>query len=177
MSAFVVEVNVAIVANGKCDQANAACVRACQEIIMQVRCGGVIVLDDRMRILDEYMRNLSMRGQPGLGDAFMKWVWEHQADPSVCEKVALTLRSNDPEDFAQFPQDSALAKFDPSDKRYVAAALASHNNPELLNAVDSDYWDFREPLEKYGVKVRFLCRDCLRKLPADGRKKRPRFRS
>jgi len=52
-----------------------------------------------------------------------------------------------------------LAAFDPSDHKFVAAANASSNSPEILNAVDSDWWHYREILKKNKIVVRFVCPD------------------
>lgn len=161
MSAFVVDVNVPIVANGRSPQADDDCIVACVDKLDEVQASGVVVLDDGMRILREYMRNLSMSGQPGLGDFFMRWVWENQAVVARCERVSLTPRSDDQDDFVEFPDDSALNGFDRSDRKYVAVALSSQLNPEVLNAVDPDWWEYRLPLEATGVRVSFLCPQCV----------------
>ena len=107
MRSYVVDtnVNVPVVANGRSEQADPDCVIACVDSLANVREHGVIVLDDGMQILDEYMRNLSMSGQPGLGDKFMKWVWTVQADERRCERVQLTLRNDESGDFAEFPNE------------------------------------------------------------------------
>jgi len=161
MSAFVIDVNVPIVANGRSPQADDDCVIACVNALTEIQESGVVVLDDGMRVLDEYIRNLSMSGQPGLGDFFMKWIWENQAVDAHCERVPLTLRRGDPEDFAEFPNDPALAGFDRSDRKYAAVALASRLTPQILNAVDPDWWEYRLALESNGVNVRFLCPQCM----------------
>lgn len=156
MNAYVVDTNVAVVANGHAQQAGPKCVQSC---ISGLRCAldGVIVLDEKMRILSEYMRKLNMKGQPGPGDFFMKCVFQRQMDSGKCERVVLSSRSSDPDDFDQFPQDQELASFDRSDRKFVAVALASQNAPEVLNAVDSDWWDFREALSRHSVRIKFLC--------------------
>jgi hypothetical protein len=162
MSAFVVDVNVPIVANGRSPQADDDCVIACVGALTEIQESGIVVLDDGMRILDEYIRNLSMSGQPGLGDSFMKWIWENQAVDAHCERVRLTPRGGDPDEFAEFPDDSALAGFDRSDRKYVAVALKSRLNPEILNAVDRHWRDSRPALEAKGLRVTLLCPQCMR---------------
>lgn len=115
MAAFVVDTNVPICANGK-SHADPACVIACIDALSAVLADGVIVLDDAMRILEEYMNHLSMSGEPGAGDEFMKWVWNVQADENRCERASLTPRNeNGEENFAEFPDDPDLADFDSSD--------------------------------------------------------------
>ena len=157
MRAFVVDVNVAIAANGKSPQADLDCVAGCVNALDNIPKSGLVVLDDGMRILSEYQRHLSPKGQPGLGDAFMKWVWENQAVVERCERVILTPSGTWDEDFAEFPTDPALTNFDPADRKYVAAALVSQRAPEVLNAVDPDWWQYRDALQRNGVRLRFLC--------------------
>jgi hypothetical protein len=156
MSAYVVDTNVAVVANGRAPQAGPGCVRACVNALREAR-NALIVLDDGMRILHEYMQNLSLAGQPGAGDYFLKWVFENQAVPERCERVPLTLRSHDSDDFNEFPIDVALQNFDRSDRKFVAVAHASANRPAVLNAVDSDWWTFRDALGLHGIQVVFVC--------------------
>lgn len=156
MSAFVVDTNVAVVANGVSPQAGPQCVCACIAALRTAR-EEIVVLDDGMRILHEYMNNLNMTGQPGPGDLFMKWVFVNQAVSSRCELIPLTLQSADPEDFNEFPGGESLSGFDRSDRKFVAVALGSQNNPKILNAVDSDWWHFRVQLEEHGVRISFLC--------------------
>jgi len=162
MSAFVVDVNVAMVANLRASHADRKCVTACVDALEGICHQGIIVLDDGMRILSEYMNNLSMAGQPGVGDAFLKWVWENQAVATRCEKVALECRSTAPDAFVLFPDDPDLRHFDPSDRKYVAAALASAHKPQVLNAVDTDWWTHRDALRRNGVRLRFLCPQHMR---------------
>jgi len=157
MRAFVVDVNVAIVANGDSRQADLACVSACVNALDEIVQRGMIVLDDGWWILAEYHRYLSPTGQPGLGDAFMQWVWEHQSIDDRCERVTLTPARNAVDEIAEFPADPQLLDFDHSDRKYVAVALASQNDPEVLNAVDRDWWQHKEVLRRNGVRLRFLC--------------------
>ncbi len=103
------------------------------------------------------MAHLNIPGQPGVGDQFMKWVWENQAVTERCEKVPLTPIPGNPGEFAGFPTDPELIAFHRDDRKYVAVALGSQNHPTILNAVDTDWWEHREVLERNGVRLRFLC--------------------
>jgi len=157
MRAFVVDVNIAIVANGRSSHADVGCISACVAALINIHDNGKIVLDDGMKILYEYMAQLSMAGQPGIGDAFMRWVWEHQAVDSRCERVFLKPNPDDPDGFLEFPTDPDLRTFDPSDRKYVVVALGSRARPVVLNAVDTDWWEHRVALTKNGIHLRFLC--------------------
>lgn len=163
MRAVVIDTNVGTVANGDTEQASPACVVACIDRLERVRSSELVVIDDGFRILDEYRRHMSLSGQPGAGDFFFKWLWTNQANPDHCEQVRITpVAAGAEEDYEEFPRDPALAGFDPSDRKFVAAALASRNRPEILNASDTDWHIFREPLARNGVRIAFLCPELMR---------------
>ena len=159
MIAFVVDVNVAIVANGTSEQADTVCELACVQKMRQVK-DNLIVIDDKDRILSEYRRYLSMRGQPGVGDEFMYWVHQNQYTPSKCERVTLTEDPN--RVFEEFPDDPDLAGFHKDDRMYVAVAVGSKHSPRILNAVDSDWRNYEDALRKNGLDVEQLCPQCLK---------------
>lgn len=121
--------------------------------------GDPVVIDDDQFILDEYRKHCSFSGQPGLGDAFFKWLWNRQADPRYCRQVHIT---PDPtREFVEFPADQRLRNFDRSDRKFVAVALAAGDSPPVFNASDTDWWHAREVLGEHGVTVRFLCRELM----------------
>jgi hypothetical protein len=156
MTAVVMDTNVGVVANRKTPQADTECVSSCTNALVEIRERHHVLLDDRGLILDEYLRHLSPSGQPGPGDAFFKWLWDNQCNPEHCRQVAVTPVSGR-RGFEEFPEDPDLTTFDPSDRKFVAVALASGEQPEILNASDTDWWHHREALSRHGVEVRFLC--------------------
>lgn len=154
------DTNVAVVANGRTPQAGDDCVEACITTLVELREHHRVLVDDRGLIFDEYRRRLSPSGQPGLGDAFFKWLWDNQGNPDHCRQVRIT-PTKDGRGFDEFPDDPALADFDPSDRKFVAVALASEGSPPILNASDTDWWNHREALSRHGVEVRFLCPELM----------------
>jgi hypothetical protein len=154
----VVDTNVAVVANRK-EDASAGCVRACVNEILAITADEKrVVIDLEGLIIREYMDNLSLAGQPGVGDAFMKWLHQNQAVIERCEKVAITRAAGgDGEDLPSFPQDEALAGFDPSDRKFVAVSRAHPEAPPIVEATDSKWWGWREALQRNGVIVHFVC--------------------
>ena len=154
MTASVVDTNVAVVANGAHPQAGQECMRECILALQGIQQQGRVVVDSGMLIFTEYFGKLSLSGQPGVGDAFFKWLWSIQGDPERCEPVDITPADGS---FREFPADPALNGFHADDHKFVAVALASKSDPEVLNAVDSDWWAYRTALANHGVRVRFLC--------------------
>lgn len=157
----VLDTNVAVVSNGKTEQASLDCESNCIAAIRRVRESKILLVDDRGLILDEYMRNLNMSGQPGLGDAFFRFVWDNQANERHCKQIAVT--PNDERGFAEFPSDPRLSAFDWDDRKFVAVAIASGSAPKILNASDTDWRDHRQALERHGVAIEFLCPELMQR--------------
>ena len=160
MKAVVVDTNVPMVANGAANHATPDCVLRCVDRLEIVKKKEKVLLDDGMHILHEYMDNLSMSGQPGFGDMFMKWVWNNQANSKRCQIIPITTLDEKPY-FREFPNDNELEGFDPSDRKFVAVAKESGLDPPIINAADTDWWEYREPLEKNGVRIEFLCPELM----------------
>jgi hypothetical protein len=160
--AFVVDTNVLVVANGRDTHADKKCVGKSIEALETVRDAGIIVLDDQNAILREYANYCHYSGQPGAGDAFLRWAWRNQAVAEACERVRITPKAGKPEDYEEFPDDPALKGFDRNDRKFVAVARESRNKPKILNATDTDWWEFRDPLRRHGIEVEFLCRHMMR---------------
>lgn len=157
----VMDSNVAFVGNRQAEQAGPGCILACVDRMARIREHEKLVLDDGGRILEEYPRPT---GQPGLGDAFVKWVWTNLFDPKVCRLVQI--EPHEERGFAEFPDDEDLAGFDQDDRKFVAvavaAASASGKLPPILNASDRDWWDHRDALARHGVDVEFLCPELMK---------------
>lgn len=153
---FVVDTNVPIVANAsQTPQADLACVLSCIDSLEQIQNEGVLLMDDKYLIFQEYDTYLNHSGQPGAGDRFFRWLVLNQGNPQSCRIISLTFDLNS--EFVEFPTDPALMSFDRSDRKFVAVALGSGTAPEILNATDSDWWQHRDALQQNGVNITFLC--------------------
>jgi len=162
---FVVDTNVAVVANGKSDQASPECVSTCAVRLRELMRKGRLVLDDGRRILREYMANIGRSGgQPMPGDAFLKWVHTNYSNPERCELVQITPRNSSETDFVEFPDDPQLSNFDKNDRKFVAVAAAHPDKPPILQAVDTKWWEMKEPLRRAGITVDFLCEKDVRSI-------------
>jgi hypothetical protein len=160
----VIDTNVPIVANLALDPESiphelSNCVLKCIEVMEYITQSGCLVIDDGDEIFHEYRSQLSLSGQPGMGDAFLKWVHDHRwvnpkIDQVIINKTGRTYR--------EFPDDKRLAGFDASDKKFVAAANAHTSKPPIIEATDSKWWAFRKILAENGVNVLFICEDYVR---------------
>jgi hypothetical protein len=170
----VVDTNVAVVANGRSEQASADCERMCIQRIQRItKRTDKLVLDDQWRIIREYQNHLRPEGQRGVGDAFLMWVLTNRKNPKRCQLVTITQVGDNETDFREFPSDPALQGFDPADRKFVAVVLAHSQHPPILQAVDSKWWDVKEPLERNSVKVEFLCpHDIQRFQTSQGKRQR-----
>ena len=158
----VIDTNVGVVANGKHEPAELNCIAACVEALKKAR-KQVVVVDEDFHIFEEYRRHLSPSGQPGAGDAFFKWLWNNQGNLNCCLKVKIVAKTGMNENFVEFPDNPDLSGFDPSDRKFVAVAVASEQNPPILNASDTDWWQYRKALDRNGIKVVFLCPELMKK--------------
>jgi len=153
----VVDTNVPLVANKMHEDVFPQCIINCVQELEKLTLGGKLVLDDQWRIINEYRNRLSPTGQPGVGDAFLKWVLRNRNNPQRCEQVPIHPIEGSETDFEEFPKNSDLQALDPSDRKFVAVALAHSRRPSIWNATDTDWWKLREELATNGVRVRFLC--------------------
>lgn len=148
------------VANAQADHVSVTCQESCVAALSDITAQGTVVIDDGNEVFDEYLANLNVVGQPGLGDQFLKWLWNNQGWKDLCHRVTVQ-RTEEPRLYLEFPEDPELEGFDRSDRIFVAVALASGLNPPILNASDSDWWIFGTALERNGIFVKNLCPDLI----------------
>jgi hypothetical protein len=131
-----------------------ACVLACVEAVEYVIKKRCLIIDAGDEIFDEYRQQLSMKGQPGIGDRFMKWVHDNRWSLPDSHRVTIT-RNGDT--YNEFPTHDDLNDFDKSDRKFVAAANAHAEKPPILQATDSKWWGWKDALKDVGITVHFLC--------------------
>jgi hypothetical protein len=154
----VVDTNVAIVANGREDNAHPLCRLAAAQGLRDILDHGVIIVDIAGAMLAEYRSYCEPRGQPGLGDRFFREVLMNYG--GRIERVDLPL---DPAtgEYIDFPADPDLAGFDPSDRKFAAASRKG--GALVANATDSDWLQHKAALARNGIEVEFLCGCDLRR--------------
>ena len=132
----------------------ANCVSSCVKTIQHILKNGGLVLDEGNEIFREYLDHLSLGGQPGLGDIFMKWVHDNQW---ITDKVTQVQIVKKGDSYDEFPDHVGLKKFDPSDRKFVAVANAHPEKPPIVQATDSKWWGWDDALKDVGITVHFLC--------------------
>jgi hypothetical protein len=156
-----VDTNVPIIANGALKPdllpqgVDDSCVLACIDAIEHVIKKKALVIDSGDEIFDEYRNKLSLKGQPGMGDLFLKWVHDHRYTLPDSQRVEITKNNGG---YDEFPSHAGLTDFDPSDCKFIAVANAHPQKPPILQASDSKWWGWSKALQDVGISVHFLCR-------------------
>ncbi len=164
MMMVIVDTNVAVVANGNSAQASNECVETCIHRLQGIMHGETkLVLDMEWKILGEYSDNLHSRAA-GVGNEFLEWCLRNRTNPEKCELVWITPVDNSDTDFREFPYDPALQNFDPKDRKFIAVALAHPEEPPILEATDTEWWELRDAFCRNGVTIEFICEDDIRRL-------------
>lgn len=154
---YLVDTNVPVTANLALNDFPADladCVPACVEAVEHIVKNGGLVVDCGDEIFTEYLNNLSMKGQPGVGDRFMKWVHDNRWNFPESDRVTIT---NNGVSYDEFPDHDGLTNFDNSDRKFVAVANAHPDKPPILQATDSKWWGWKDALAEVGIDVCFLC--------------------
>lgn len=157
---FVIDTNVFVVASAIDHKAGVNCVEGCINFLEKLdKLNSVILIDwyfDKntksyeSNILNEYQSNITSQDFAYL---FVRKIFDY--DPQF-ERVEALFDEN-LSSYLDFPDDTQLEKFDVSDRKFVAVAIASRKNPEIVNAVDSDWIEFEGVLNQY-VRLKFLCK-------------------
>ncbi len=159
----VVDTNVATTANGANEGAPASCVLTSARALRAVMAQGHVFIDDGGRIVDEYRANLRAKGQPGPGDAFLRWLLTHEWGGERVTRVRITEKPADPDDFEELPAPNDDVAYDPSDRKFLAVAAAHPEKPPILQSFDSKWWGWQRELAKIGVTIHFVCPTAIRK--------------
>ena len=156
----VIDSNVLIVANGKSEQANDACVEKCIDILLErLALQPLLALDDGGEILDEYSHYCRLQ-RPARRRRRVLPAGRFDNQYTSCHRVPLT--PHEDRVYQEFPDTPDLEKFDRSDRKFVATALGCTPTATIYNAVDSDYAQFAVALAAAAVPVTELCPDCLK---------------
>ena len=126
----------------------------CIEFLQQVINKDIyVVLDADDEIFSEYRGHLNFSGQPGVGDVFFKWLHTKRWEFPTSEVIRLNKTENG---YEEFPQEMENVNVDPSDKKFFAVSNAHSSKPDIFEAVDSKWWDWRNAAMRCGIHIRFL---------------------
>lgn len=153
----IVDTNVILVANRDHQDTSEGCVEACVEALKEIQSAGRVVIDDHYLILGEYQHKTNSQSPKGVGDVFLKWLLQNQANPRKVVRVPVKPLADD--NFEEFPDRELQRQFDPPDRKFVAVAVADEGQASILQAVDCKWLDWWQTMSQHGINVRFLCLD------------------
>ncbi len=131
------------------------CVIASLASLRQIMAKRNIVIDDHDAICSEYRHKLNMKGQPGVGDRFVKWIHDHAWELPAQNRVHIT-PTPDGTSYLEFPAHPGLRNFDPSDRKFIAVANALPTKAGILQATDSKWWGWKDALAACNIEVCFM---------------------
>lgn len=136
------------------------CSLACLSFVKELmESENVVVLDTGREILKEYQNNINTHAEDNVASQFLMWIIHAMLSGKVVQYQITKTGDNT---YTEFPTSPDLAGFDRSDRKFVALAKADPSNPSIYNGSDTDWWDFREALEREGIHIVFLCEDYMR---------------
>ena len=118
-----------------------------------------VVLDEDDEIFNEYKVLLHFSGQPGVGDAFFKWLHDNRWSFPASERIKLH-KTND--SYTEFPIEMEVENVDVSDKMFFAISNAHPAKPAILEAADTKWWKWKEAAVKCGISIVFMDEDYMR---------------
>lgn len=155
----VVDTNVPKTADRGNASASDACVAEAASALQAIMSSGHLFIDQAGQIVAEYRRTLNLRGQRGPGGVFLKWLLDHEWGGKRVTRVPITPKDDDQQDFVELPSSPDGAKYDPSDRKFLAVAAAHPERPPILQALDSKWWGWRDELARAQVTIVFLCEE------------------
>lgn len=155
---IVVDTNVLIVANGRSTHADEECQLSCIKAIIDIEESRIVVLDSHDLIFDEYKNHFDFSGEPGVGDRFFKYIFNHRYSTDRVLHVPITKAFDGEREFKELPPNS----LDRSDQKFLATAVVA--DATILNAVDNDWHTHHALIQDLGVLVSELCPQHLSRL-------------
>lgn len=153
---MVLDSNVPIIANRR-DGGSYACASQCAQELVALKKRGVLIVDDKGLILAEYRTYLNYSGQPGIGDAFLRWFFNNRGKADLCRTVRISHIDHEWCLFAEFPEDDELADFDKADQKFVATATSDNSGAKITQAGDHKWLRWERVLQRHNVLIRFVC--------------------
>lgn len=142
MTDVIVDTNVAVVANGQSAKVVLDCLEASIRFLIEVVDRHTALIDDGDAIRSEYSLAISDARPHQVGAQFLVHLLRNMGNEARVRPVHLP--KNLDGEYSDFPDDSRLAAFDRSDRKF--AALARRTQTPVTNATDSDWATFETAL-------------------------------
>jgi hypothetical protein len=128
----------------------------CIETLLKIKEEQIyVVLDIDDEIFMEYKRYLSFKGQPGVGDAFFKWLNDVRWSFPQTERVQLHKTETG---YTEFPEVMESVRVDESDKKFFATSNghSAKQKPPIYEASDSLWWKWKDAAMQCGIRIIFM---------------------
>jgi len=112
-----------------------------------------VALDEDNEIFNEYKTYMNFSGQPGVGDSFFKWLHDIRWSFPETERIKLHKTENG---YVEFPILMEQAGVDPSDKKFFAVSNGHPSKPDIYEAVDAKWWNWRNDAKLCGINIKFI---------------------
>lgn len=153
------------------DEVDRKCASECLNYLEKLlHSSDILVLDSAGEILKEYRKNINMKADSSIATVFLNWVYRSILTERI-ERHTITKTGENT--YAEFPASVDLKHFDCSDRKFVALSKAHPCHPPIVNGSDTDWWLYKDALEKEGIHVVFLCKEYMQ-AKCRGKKKQPK---
>ena len=142
------------------DDVDRRCSQVCLSFIKSLmNSDDIVVLDAGGDVLKEYRKKINTKPDDNVASQFLVWIYRGMLTGQVKLHEITKIGNNI---YAEFPSSPDLIRFDRSDRKFVALAIAHPKHPSIYNGSDTDWWDFKDALEREGVHIVFLCEEYMR---------------
>lgn len=158
---YIMDTNVAKVADfDDSPQASLACQKRCYEFVEAIVITKKfrLILDTTWMVMGEYRNVIKKKG--GIGEQLIRLLSSTIGSGEYSLLVPITRQNGS---FIEFPDDSRLEKFDPSDRKWIALARAYiQSYPDqppspIVEATDDKWHAFEAVFKEYGVMIDWIC--------------------
>ena len=118
-----------------------------------------VVLDEDDEIFNEYKTHMNFSGQPGVGDSFFKWLHDIRWSFPETERIKLHKTENG---YSEFPTDMEQIGVDPSDKKFFSVSNGHPSKPNIYEATDAKWWNWRDAAKLCGINIKFIDEQYMR---------------
>ncbi|MFC8383552.1 hypothetical protein [Nocardia sp. NPDC057272] len=131
----------------------------CAKILENIIENGIpVVTDDAGEMVEEYFHKLSRSGQPTLGDAFARYVFDNRYGWDEAMRPDIEPHTSTENSYAVLAADDD--EIDPSDRKFVATAKVAL--APVLQAADTKWLNWGEVLRRHGVIVEYVHEPSIR---------------
>ena len=166
MKPKILDTNVIINASGnKSPQTKEMCIKTCLELLFQFMAGysGLkIVIDTGSHgsdILEEYQKQFKYY-EGTYGAIFIQWLLNNIMNDQYV--IQIPIARIDENEYEEFPKDRDLKGFDPSDRKFIAVAVAYYQYEDqivpIVQSAEMEKWkEFVSAFAEHNVEIEFIC--------------------